>query len=204
MRLTILSLAAVASVALAGCVSLFPKTEPAQLYRFGGTAAAQPGPGATAGQTVIALAPIDFADAASGDRLMTSTGPEVAYIAGARWAAPAKTMFTEALEQAFERDARVVSLAGRRSMGGVDLMLDVDVNAFEARYENGREAAPVAVISMDVRVIRLKERTVVSHRIIEVRQPASENRMGSIVTAMDAATTQALSQLVEWTDANAR
>ena len=40
-------LAAVAAVALTGCVSLFPKSEPAQLYRFGptGVTAGVAGPG---------------------------------------------------------------------------------------------------------------------------------------------------------------
>lgn len=204
MRLTSLSLIAAASVALAGCVSLFPKSEPAQLYRFGGTAAAQPGLGAMSGQVGVTVAPVDFVAAASGDRIMTTTGPEVAYIAAARWAAPARTLFTESMEQAFERDARVVSLQGRRGAGGVQLLLDVDVNSFEARYENGREAAPTAVIALDAKLIRIGDRSVVAHRVIEVRQPASDNRMGAIVQALDAANTQALGQLVEWTDANAR
>jgi len=203
-RLTTLALTAAAAVALAGCVSLFPKSEPAQLYRFGGVAASQPGAGATFGQVGVSMAALDFTEAAGGDRIMTVTGTEVAYIASSRWAAPARQLFAEALEQAFERDARVVSIAGRRGAGGATLVLDVDVNAFEARYENGREAAPTAVVAIDAKLIRLKERTVVAHRVIEVRQPAAENRVSAIVGALDAATTSALGQLVEWTDANAR
>lgn len=204
MRLTALALTAVASLALAGCVSLFPKTEPAQLYRFGGSAATQPGSGAMTGQVGVSLAALDFTAAAAGDRIMTVTGPEVAYIAAARWAAPAETLFAEALEQAFERDARTVAITGRRGAGGAQLVLDVDVNAFEARYENGREAAPTAVVTLDAKLMRTRERTVVAHRVIEVRQPAGENRVSAIVQAMDSATTSALGQLVEWTDANAR
>jgi len=203
-RLTALALTAVASLALAGCVSLFPKTEPAQLYRFGGSAAAQPGPGAMAGQTPISIAPLDFTAAAAGDRIMTVTGSEVAYIAAARWASPASVLFNEAMEQAFERNARTVSLMGRRGGRSARLMLDVDVNAFEARYENGREAAPTVVVSLDARLLQIRERNVVAHRVIEVRQPAAENRVSAIVAAMDTATGQALGQLVEWTDANAR
>lgn len=208
MRLTVskamLALAAVASVALAGCVSLFPKAEPAQLYRFGGDHASQPGAGASSAQVGLALSPIDFYTAAAGDRIMTVTGSEVAYIAGARWAVSAKVLFSDALDQAFERDARVVSLINRREMRTSNLLLDVDVNAFEARYENGREAPPTAVVAIDVRIIKFPERTVVAHRVIEVRQPASENRQSAIVAALDTATTGALKQLVEWADANAR
>lgn len=197
-------LAAVAAIALAGCVSVFPKSEPAQLYRFGAGHASQPGPGAASSQVGLALSPIDFTVAAAGDRIMTVTGSEVAYIAGARWSVPAKVLFADALDQAFERDARVVSLVGRREMRSSNLLLDVDVNTFEARYENGREAPPVAVVAMDVRIVRFPERTVIAHRVIEVRQPASENRQAAIVAALDTATTGALGQLVEWTDQNAR
>lgn len=206
MRLTALkvALAAVAALALAGCVSLFPKTEPSQLYRFGAGHASQPGPGAASGQVSVALSPIDFYTAAAGDRIMTVTGAEVAYIAGARWAVSAKVLFSDALDQAFERDARVVSLIDRREMRTANRMLDVDVNAFEARYENGRDAPPTAVVAIDVRIVKFPERTVVAHRVIEVRQPASENRQSAIVAALDTATAGALAQLVEWTDANAR
>lgn len=204
MRLTALALTAAASLGLAGCVSLFPESEPAQLYRFSGAAAAQPGPGAMSGQTPIAIAPLQFTAAASGDRIMTVTGSEVAYIAAARWASPASTQFSEALEQAFERQARTVTLMGHRGGRSARLVLDVDVNAFEARYENGREAAPTVVVSLDARLLQIRERNVVAHRVIEVRQPAGENRVSAIVQAMEAATGQALGQLVEWTDANAR
>lgn len=199
MRLLAPTLVAVAAFALAGCVSLFPKSDPAQLYRFGTSIEASAG---AAGQTPLALSRVEFTKAASGDRIMTVTGSEVAYVAAARWASPAEIMFREALEQAFERNARVVNLVGRRDMGSSTTMLDVDVNAFEARYENGREAAPTAVVALDARLIRFPERTVIAQRSIEVRRPASENRMGPIVGAMDAATNDALLQLVQWSDAN--
>ncbi len=201
MRLIAPTLAAVAALALSGCVSVFPKSEPAQLYRFGSSIEASAG---VSGSVPMTLARLDFTQAAAGDRIMTVTGSEVAYIAAARWAAPASVMFHEALEQSFERRARVVDLVSRRERRGADLMLDVDVNAFEARYENGREAAPTAVVSLDARIIRLPERTVIGQRSIDVRRPAGENRMGAIVAALDGATGEALGELVQWADANAR
>ena len=194
------SVAALAALALGGCFSLFPKADPVQLYRFGTSVEASAG---VSGTTPIALSRVDFSQAAAGDRILTATGGEVAYIAAARWASPAETMFNEALEQAFERNARVVTLVTRREMRSSTLMLDVDVNAFEARYEAGQGAAPTAVVSIDARLIRYPERNVVGHRVIEVKRPASENRVGAIVSALDAATNDALVQLVQWTDQNA-
>lgn len=206
MRLTAQSLAAgaiaLAAVALTGCVSLFPKSEPAQLYRFGPT-------GVTAGvagqgTVPLGLASVDFAAAASTDRIMTVTGSEVAYIAGARWATPARTMFTESLRQSFGRSARVVSLIDRSEMRATNLLLSIDVSAFEVRYENGRAAAPVAVVSLDAKIVRFPDRSVVARRTFEARQPASDNRVGAIVQAIDAANSQAVGELVTWADASAR
>lgn len=195
-------LAAVAAVALTGCVSLFPKSEPAQLYRFGptGVTAGVAGPGTVP----LGLAMIDFSAAASGDRILTVTGSEVAYIAGARWATPARTMFAENLRQSFGRGARVVSLIDRSEMRSTNLLLHVDVSAFEVRYENGRGAAPVAVVSFDAKIVRYPDRSVVAQRTFEARQPASDNRVGAIVQALDAANGQAVGELVSWSDASAR
>lgn len=192
--------AAVAALALGGCVSLFPKQEPSQLYRFGASIPAQDAPGRTP-RVGIGLAPLEFAEASSGDRLLTVSGNEVAYIAAARWATPAELMFGEALTSAFERRAQNVSLVSRREMRSNSLLLDVDVNSFESRYENGREAAPVVVVALDARLIRYPERTVLDQTVIEVRRPAADNRVSAIVAATDAATADALSQLVAWTDA---
>lgn len=206
MRLTPQSLAAgaavVAAVALGGCVSLFPKAEPAQLYRFGPSAPAAGVAGE--GMVPLGLASVDFAAAASTDRIMTVTGSEVAYIAGARWATPARTMFTESLRQSFSRSARVVNLIDRSEMRASNLLLSVDVNSFEVRYENGRGAAPVAVVSLDAKIVRYPDRSVVAHRAFEARQPASDNRVGAIVQAIDAANSQVVSEMVTWADASAR
>ncbi|HYE42514.1 MAG TPA: ABC-type transport auxiliary lipoprotein family protein [Caulobacteraceae bacterium] len=202
MRTLTLTAAAVAAIALGGCVSLFPKSEPSQLYRFGASPPGEPaGPGANAAP--IGLVPLEFVEAAGSDRILTVTGNEVAYVAGARWATPAKIMFGEAMTRAFERSARNVSLVGRRELRSTSVLLDVDVNSFEARYENGREAAPTVVVSLDARLVRFPERTVLDHKVIEVRRPAGENRMSAIVAAIDAATNDALGQLVAWTDATA-
>ena len=195
-------LVALAAVALTGCVSLFPKAEPAQLYRFGPTRVTAGVAGE--GTIPLGLAMVDFSAAASGDRIMTVTGSEVAYIAGARWATPARTMFSENLRLSFGRGARVVSLIDRSEMRASNLLLSVDVSAFEVRYENGREAAPVAVVSFDAKIVRFPDRSVVAHRVFEARQPASENRVGAIVQAIDAANGQAVGELVTWADASAR
>lgn len=202
MRTLTLTAAAIAAIALGGCVSLFPKAEPSQLYRFGATPAGEAA-ARTGATTPLGLTPLEFAEASGNDRILTVTGNQVAYVAGARWATPAKIMFAEAMTRAFEHSARNVSLVGRRELRSTSILLDVDVNSFEARYENGQGVAPTVVVNLDARLIRFPERTVLEHKTIEVRRPAGENRMSAIVAAMDAATADALGQLVAWTDATA-
>lgn len=194
--------ASVAALVLSGCISLLPKADPVQLYRFGRTPApltdAPP-----ANRTPLALNPVEFPQASRGDRLLTVTGTQVAYVAESRWAAPAEVLFSEALERAFEERARSVRLTGRRELEPSRLMLDVDVRTFEARYEGGAGAAPTAVVSLRARVLRMPERTPVGEQLIEVRRPAAENRVGAIVAAFDAVTDEALTRLVGWADQTA-
>lgn len=194
--------AAVAAVALSGCISLLPKADPVQLYRFGRTPTELTDT-PPANRTPLALNAVEFPQASRGDRFLTVTGTQVAYVAASRWAAPAETLFSEALERAFEERARAVRLTGRRELEPTRLMLDVDVRSFEARYEGGADAPPVVVVGFRARVLRMSDRTPVGERLIEARRPASENRVGPIVAAYDAATDDALGQLVAWADTQA-
>jgi cholesterol transport system auxiliary component len=190
---------AVGALALAGCVSLFPKAKPSQLYRFGSVAgAAAPRP---VSQPVnIALGPVGFYQAASGDRILTMTGSEAAYIAQARWVEPASAMFTDALERGFEQKSQRVRLVDRRQATANSLVLNVDVDAFEARYQNGPKAAPTVVVSFTARIIRFPERSVVAEQRFTASRAAADNRVGAIVPAYDAALDTALGELTGWAD----
>lgn len=191
-------LVALAAVALSGCISLLPKADPVQLYRFGRSPASLTDASPT-NRVPVSLNPVEFPQAAEGDRILTVVdGGAVAYVADSRWAAPAETLFSEALERAFEERAQTSRLVGRRELEPGRFLLDVDVRSFEARYD--ADAAPTAVVGLRARVLRLPERTVVAEQMIEKQQPASENRVTAIVAAFDAATDAALSDLVTWTD----
>ena len=55
-----------------------------------------------------------------------------------------------------------------------------------------------------VRLLDSQERSVAAERIFAVEQPAAANRVSAIVEAFDAATRDLNSQIVAWTDQNAR
>ena len=193
------------ALALSGCVTLFPKAPPAQLYGFGGASPGAASVGAAAGRPVLILAdPTRFPMAAAGDRILTTRGLTVAYVASARWVSPATVLFDDAEARAFA--AKGAARLTRRADGPrASLALTLDVQNFEARYADGDptgpRAAPTVVVIVQATLLRLPSRTLLAGRRFESRRLAGAQRVGAIVTAFDDATADVLSQVVDWTAA---
>ena len=189
-----------AGTVLSGC-ALLSTPDPVQTYRFGGGQSA-----ATTALTApvqVMLRRIEFPEAVEGDRLLGVTGTETAFIAGARWVSPATDLYMESLESAFAAQSSRVRLIGPRELTPSTRSLDIDVRSFEARYA-APGAIPTIVVTARARLMALPERTVVAERVFSVEQPASENRVSAIVDAFDVATRDLNTQVIAWTDQNAR
>ncbi|RZI98383.1 MAG: hypothetical protein EON90_13655 [Brevundimonas sp.] len=198
--LTRLTVVAAAVAALGGC-ALLSSPDPVQTYRFGTTASASsPNVGTTL--SPLGLRRVEFPEAVEGDRLLGVTGTETAYIKGARWVSPASDLYMESLENAFAAQATRVRLVGPREVVRTGRSLDIDIRAFEARYD-APGAAPTIVITARARITALPDRSVSAERMFTVEQPAGENRVGAIVAAFDTASRDLNTQIVAWTDANA-
>ena len=184
-------------VALSGCL-LLKEPPVVQMYRFG----ADTGPAATLpiNAPSVSLRLVELPEAARTDRMLGVTGNQAAYIAGARWVTPAPALYSDSLEAAFANQARRVRLIGGREGVRADQTLDIDVHAFEARYEVPG-AAPVIVLTARARLTR--DRDILAEQTFAVRQPASENRLETIVQAFETATRDLNSQIVGWVDTNA-
>jgi cholesterol transport system auxiliary component len=197
----LLRLAAIAACALAlsGCISLLPKSKPSQLYTFGRPASAEPAATATSAVGVF-RASGTFQHESAGDRLMTVTGPKVAYIAGARWAAPAAVLFDEAVMNAFDTGAARARLVSRGEAAHSDYALRLDVRNFEARYDQGPNASPLVVVRIRAVLTRDQNRGIIGEQIFDAEVRAGDNRVGAIVAAYDKALAQALGKVVGWTD----
>lgn len=182
-------------VGLTGCVSLFPKANPSQLYRFGESSAAPPVTPAPAAP-VIAQGGVSFPDDASTDRILTTDGQEAAYIKGARWISPAPVLFEEALTRAFEAAGapRLVPTVGAARAAFV---LNLQIQVFETRYDQGPSAAPEVVVQLRAEVLRADDRSLVVDQILTSTARASENRMGPIVQAYDRAVAEVLTKVVD-------
>ena len=196
-----LAIAAAGALAVAGC-ALLSSPPPVQTYRFGGPAAASAASEGVAGLTQVNLRRVQFPEAVEGDRLLGVTGTETAYIAEARWVSPASDLYMESLENAFSAEATRVRIIGPRELSRGERSLNVDMRAFEARYD-APGAVPTVVVTARARLLALPDRTVTAERTFTVQQPAGANRISAIVEAFDIATRDLNTQIVDWTDANA-
>ena len=186
---------------LAGCISLFPKTDPAQLYRFGATTpqlqevvSGEPGFG-------VLLVATGFDRAAAGDRILTVTGTQAAYIKDARWVTSSVALFDSALQRTFDADHGPARLVDRAEIARSDYVLKLDVRTFEARYDRGQAVAPTIVVEVHAALDRVQDRVVVSDRSFKAAVTASENRVGAIAEAFDQAVAEVLGELVAWVNA---
>jgi cholesterol transport system auxiliary component len=190
-------LVATLAAGLAGCITLVPKAEPVGLYRFG-AGAAPVAHAAGRPRVEVLKAASTFTRAAAGDRLLTITNDEAAYVADARWVSPASVLFDEALGRAFEADPGPARLIGRGEIAKADLILRLDVRAFETVYVAGPKAAPEVFVQVRAVLNRAGDNTLVGDQIFEARVKAGANRVGPIVAAYDEATTSVLSSITGW------
>lgn len=179
---------------LGGCISLFPKTKPVQMYSFG----AQPSPPSrpVAGVMILKGATV-FPPAASGDRILTVTGSEDAYIAAARWVAPAATLFDQAVLKAFDAQGSA-RLVERGEPLSAPFTLRLDVREFDVRYPG-----PVATVTVRAALIRNADRTLVGETLFQEQVPAGDNRQTAIVAAMDQAVDKAAGEIRDFAGSSA-
>ena len=185
-------------MSLAGCISVFPKTPPAQLYRFGGIEPSATQPAASASVANIARGDINFDSSASTDRILAMTGQDAAYISGARWVAPAPIVFEEALIRGFQATPGAPRLVERGSLLRAPLTLNLDVQAFEARYDQGADKPPLVVIQVHAVMMRSADRSVAGEQTFVLSSRAGDNRVSLIAQAFDEATKSLIGKLADW------
>lgn len=187
------------SLTLGGCISLFPKQDAAQLYRFDGDVRAANT--ATSSETFgVFRVRTGFPQEVAGDRILGMVDNEAAYVAEARWVAPAAVLFDSAVAHAFDANNGPARLVTRGEIGRARYGLRLDVRRFETVYDQGRQAAPQ--VSVEVRAVMtgLKDRSLTGEKLFTAHVRAGDNRVGAIVAAFDTAVGQVLGEIVAWTN----
>ena len=75
---------------------------------------------------------------------------------------------------------------------------------FETRYTAGLTAPPTVVVVVRSTLERNTDLTLVGTQEFEAQVPASDNRVGPIVQAYDAAVTKVVGDMVAWVDEKGR
>jgi cholesterol transport system auxiliary component len=202
MTRALLRLAALSACALAisGCISLLPKSKPAQLYRFGPAPAASQTAAPSPSAVAVFRTNGTFQGESADDRMLTITGGKAAYIAQSRWVAPASVLFDEAVSEAF--DASPIRLIARGQQGRFAYALRLDVRNFEARYDAGPDGAPTVVVRVHA-ALNKADQSIVGEQMFEASATAADNRVGAIVAAYNKALGDVLAKIVGWTEAKA-
>lgn len=186
---------------LPGCISVFPKSEPAQLYRFGTTAPQVQNTTTAEPAFNVVLGETGFEHAAAGDRILTVTGTQAAYIKDARWVASSKQLFDSALHHAFDADQGPARLVSSGSISGTDYLLTLDVRTFEAQYRDGQGSAPEIAVEVRAILESTEDKTAATDQVFKISITAGDNRISAITEAFDQAVSQVLGNLVAWVDA---
>lgn len=193
-----------AALALTGCVTLLPKTKPAQLYRFGYTPelveqkAQAAGTADAVGKTPVGIVfgTVTFPQDSAGDRIVTVEGSEVAYVAEARWTSGAAGLFKDAISTGFARGGQTVTLEPRGPTAA-NFRLDISVRKFETDYTRNR---PTVSVALDARLIRLSDRMVVGQKFISADVAVRKSDMSLMADGYNQATTQVVSGLIAFSE----
>lgn len=193
-----LGTALTACLAVTGCISLLPESNPRMLYRldsgFTGTAGAP-----VSGPIAVSVERVSAPRALAGDKIAIDRGGAIAYMAGAAWASPAPAMFEMVMEDAFQAQAPQVSPV--RAEDGVSsrFRLDVALRRFEAVYDQGDDAAPLVRVTVRARIIDRDERILAARQVFNHEVRASAHRQGPIIEAFSQASADAASDVARWT-----
>jgi len=175
--------------------------KPTTLYQLGVAASADPSSNSSATPPVVILyAGSSFERQSEGDRILTTTGNQVAYRAAARWVAPAQEMFdTEAIRQ-LQSGSSPIRIVRAGAPPKSAYVLAINVRRFEAEYTSA-SPAPDVVVEGRAKLMRVADRQIVGDWPLAVRERAQANRVGEIVAAFDRATTNATGQIAQLTAA---
>lgn len=184
---------------LGGCGGLLGGGGRADMYRFGSLPAADAAAAVPeAARPVMVVYPgAIFQRAIDGDRILTVTGSQAGYVAGARWISPAPDLFDAATIRAFEQRTPTARLVRLRGSPLPDYALGIDVFRFEADYSAGAGMPPEIVIEARARLVRWSNRTLAGEWQVTTREPAQENRVATIVDAFDRGTNTVVTRIAD-------
>ncbi|WP_339748896.1 ABC-type transport auxiliary lipoprotein family protein [uncultured Maricaulis sp.] len=185
------------ALSLSACVSLLPESTPSSVYRL---SSPEPSAWTGEGRTIVRIVSPQAPRGLAGDEIAIQMADgHIAYMAAARWIAPAprimQNLIVDTFNAAGSRVAPVVPDDGVRAQ----YELRLDLREFEAVYDQGDGRAPLIRIRLAARLIASDGRQLAGSNVFSGEARASANRAGAIVAAFDQAAGQVSQNLAEWT-----
>jgi len=186
-------------IALSGCVgSLLGGGKPDRLYRFGPTASAAASAPIGQPARVLAVPPPQFAPDIGGDRILTVAGQDNAYLKDMRWVSPAPTLYAGTIETTLAERAPDMIVATRAIGAQPDARLAIEIDRFEARYDDDGKAAPTIHIEGRAVLIDTRTKAIIGRYRIAAAETARSDTGAAIAAAFDTAARASTVSLVDW------
>lgn len=129
------------------------------------------------------------------ERIVIRTGPDqLAYLAGAKWAAHLPGLLQSKIIASFENARLMKSVV--RPGGASDYSLHVDVRSFEVNVTDN-----IARVELAARIMSDRTGRPVAAKVFGATAPAERTADGKAAEALDAALAVVLRQMVSWTAA---
>jgi len=206
-------LAAALSIGLGACSSIIPGADrdPPKLYDLSPKSTFDKRVPRSRWQLVVEP-PIAAAGLSSARIALKRHHLQLEYYADAAWTDTTPTMIQTLIIESFENSKKIVSV-GRNSAGlRSDFVLQTSLREFQAEYsnrgltkkalekaENKNAAGPTVRVSLNAKLVKMPERTIIASRTFEFVVVANSNGMEEIVAAFDEALGKALKRIVQWT-----
>ena len=188
-----------AGLSLSACLSILPdpKTAPT-VYRLN---VPQQGSQSTTPVTDTIAVNIEYPTASKAiggtDITVSPDGRRLTAASGARWAEPVQSLLRNAL---LDKLANTNGVTGVIPKGNtrVPYRLHMDIRRFEAVFDNGEDAAPNAVIQLNLSLTNTKTRTLIGTKTVQANTRARARSVSAIVDANAAAANEAMQETSTW------
>jgi cholesterol transport system auxiliary component len=190
-------IAASCVMSLVGCSMI--GNPPPQMYRLSPTDV-DPPDGPPVRHSSLAIDTPTAPENLDSERIALTRGTtRFAYFADATWTDRVPALLRTLLVEAFEATGRIADVWTESDGMSDGYLLQTQIRAFTARYDEAAASPPVVDVSLDLRLVRLPGQRTVGRTLIAEQSTAARNELSSVVPAFDAATAKALSRSVTWT-----
>jgi len=184
------------TIMLCGCVSLLPDPAPANVvYRL--SASNQGVPQSPTAKVVRIDRPRAASVFQGQDVVISPDGRRLASAAQAKWAESIPDMIQNSFVDVLAERSGLVGVIAS-SGARTDTRVHLTIKSFEARFDQGEDAAPMAVVHYAATLSNASNRNLLSTYDVRKTVRSSDIRVSKIVEAMDDANQQALNAITDW------